>query len=186
MLGTHRRCSIIVTTSPIPPSNGKAWYRQALAYRALHQLQEAHAAAQQAAQCMPNATVLRLLQELTSNAGPLPACPLDSNVILPPLTGTYVPDSASNSNYNLLILLHGLGDNQEPFAQLARRMQLPDTACLALGGPEQVPETGGRAWFAVEWVDDDEGGSSVQVCVKTGWLKISRHVSHHASQRTIA
>jgi hypothetical protein len=33
-------------------------------------------------------------------------------------------------------------------AALAQRMQLPQTACLALSGPLVVPETGGgRAWF---------------------------------------
>ena len=34
-----------------------------------------------------------------------------------------------------------------PFAALARRLALPQTATLSLGGPLTVPETdGGRAW----------------------------------------
>ena len=55
---------------------------------------------------------------------------------------------------NVLVLLHGLGDAPAPFAALARHMALPATACLALAGPIEVPETGGgRAWF--EAFDDN-------------------------------
>ena len=35
-----------------------------------------------------------------------------------------------------------------PFAAFAQRLQLPQTATLALAGPLEVPETGGgRAWY---------------------------------------
>ncbi|KAF6264330.1 Alpha/Beta hydrolase protein [Scenedesmus sp. NREL 46B-D3] len=65
----------------------------------------------------------------------------------------YLP-SADGVNQNLLLLLHGLGDKPAAFAALARRIQLPQTACLALSGPLEVPETGGgRAWFRA--YDDD-------------------------------
>lgn len=155
-----------LATHPHPPSNGKAWYRLALAHQALQHHQAAHVAAQHAAHLMPNNTVHSLVQqlELAMPHPPthLPACPVTPALFPAPLTGTYVPD-ARGSNYNLLILLHGLGDTHVPFAQLARRMELPDTAAVALGGVEEVEETGGRAWFAVEWVDDDEGGSTIQV-----------------------
>lgn len=37
---------------------------------------------------------------------------------------------------------------QAPYVALARKLRLPATCCLALGGPLEVPETGGgRAWF---------------------------------------
>ena len=32
----------------------------------------------------------------------------------------------------------GLGDTPQPFAALARRMALPQTACIALAGPLHV------------------------------------------------
>lgn len=56
------------------------------------------------------------------------------------------PDGADS---NLLILLHGLGDNEAPFAQLGRQLArgppgggggpLPQTATLAVRGPERLP-----------------------------------------------
>ena len=50
---------------------------------------------------------------------------------------------------NLIVLLHGRGDSERPFASLARAMKLPCTAALALRGPREVPFTdGGREWFA--------------------------------------
>lgn len=85
--------------------------------------------------------------------------------LLPPLfqDSIFIP-TPHGHQYNLMILLHGLGDTQQPFADLARSMMLPDTASLACGGPCVVPETGGRSWFAVEWVDEEEGdGCSVEV-----------------------
>lgn len=46
-------------------------------------------------------------------------------------------------------------------AALAKRMALPQTACLALSGPLAVPETdGGRAWFTVF----DEDGELIKPC----------------------
>lgn len=48
-----------------------------------------------------------------------------------------------------------LQDTPKPYAALAARMALPQTATLALAGPMEVPETdGGRAWFQAfdeEW-----------------------------------
>ena len=45
-------------------------------------------------------------------------------------------------------------DTPKPYAALARRMALPQTAVLALAGPLEVPETGGgRAWLQA--FDDD-------------------------------
>ena len=50
---------------------------------------------------------------------------------------------------NLLVLLHGLGDEPEPFAKFARQMALPQTAALALRAPLPLPAgiEIGRAWF---------------------------------------
>lgn len=51
---------------------------------------------------------------------------------------------------NILILLHGLGDHHEPFATLGARFNFPETACIALRAPNQLPfsETG------FHWGDD--------------------------------
>mmetsp|Transcript_17593 Transcript_17593/g.38367 ORF Transcript_17593/g.38367 Transcript_17593/m.38367 type:complete len:487 (-) Transcript_17593:208-1668(-) len=56
---------------------------------------------------------------------------------------------------NLLFILHGVGDTPTPYAELARRMNLPDTLVVAMAGPLSIPESdGGRAWFDIfddEW-----------------------------------
>ena len=60
---------------------------------------------------------------------------------------------ASLNAYKSIPLLP-LKDTPKPYAALAKRMQLPQTASLALAGPLEVPETnGGRAWLQV--FDDD-------------------------------
>jgi hypothetical protein len=54
-------------------------------------------------------------------------------------------------------------------AALAQRMQLPQTACLALSGPLEVPETGGgRAWFNA--FNDDWELIQVGVCTLAVYL----------------
>lgn len=59
-----------------------------------------------------------------------------------------------------------------PFARLVQRMALPQTACLALGGPLAVPFAG-RAWFPAF----DEDGDLIEV------LSATRHTDcdpfHH-------
>ncbi|KAI8078910.1 Alpha/Beta hydrolase protein [Halteromyces radiatus] len=40
---------------------------------------------------------------------------------------------------NLLVLLHGLGDTLQPFATLGQKLQLPQTAILAVQAPELIP-----------------------------------------------
>lgn len=54
------------------------------------------------------------------------------------LTFSYEP-SGDGVDTNLLILLHGRGDNEQPFAKLAKSLQLPQTATLAIRGPRTVP-----------------------------------------------
>lgn len=58
----------------------------------------------------------------------------------------FVPSAGAR---NLLVLLHGLGDTPEPFAQLARKMALPQTAALALRAPIALPfGLAGSQWHA--------------------------------------
>ncbi|TDL25536.1 hypothetical protein BD410DRAFT_813314 [Rickenella mellea] len=55
-----------------------------------------------------------------------------------PTPFTYFP-SDDGTDENLLIILHGLGDTHVPFAKLGRQLKLPQTATLALQGPQQIP-----------------------------------------------
>ncbi|WIA35235.1 hypothetical protein OEZ86_003697 [Tetradesmus obliquus] len=119
----------------------KGWYRSAKALQGLGRLEAAAQAAGRALQLEPgNREVKALLQALKQQH--------DSNTSSNPASQ---PDGL---NSNLMLLLHGLGDKPAAFTALAQRMQLPQTACLALSGPLEVPETrGGRAWFRA--FDDD-------------------------------
>ncbi|KAK3280976.1 hypothetical protein CYMTET_11208, partial [Cymbomonas tetramitiformis] len=68
--------------------------------------------------------------------------------------GAIFADSPDGVNENLLLLLHGLGDKPAPYANLAKKMKLPQTATLAISGPLEIPMTdGGRAWYTA--FDDD-------------------------------
>jgi len=49
-----------------------------------------------------------------------------------------------------LLLLHGLGDSHEPFTQLGIDLQLPNTACISIRGPQILPEELSR----FHWGDD--------------------------------
>ncbi|EOR04647.1 hypothetical protein E3P92_01060 [Wallemia ichthyophaga] len=50
----------------------------------------------------------------------------------------YVP-SADGVDSNLIIYLHGLGDNISHFVNLSKKLRLPQTASLVLQGPVPVP-----------------------------------------------
>ncbi|GLE05175.1 hypothetical protein PINS_up014163 [Pythium insidiosum] len=56
-------------------------------------------------------------------------------------------DAAVVDAQNLVLLLHGRGDSCKPFAQLARTMALPQTACVALQAPEELPFGLGPTWY---------------------------------------
>jgi len=55
------------------------------------------------------------------------------------LTITIIPSPQSKLPQNILLLLHGLGDNHNPFATLARQMQLPETLAIAILAPSPLP-----------------------------------------------
>jgi predicted esterase len=66
--------------------------------------------------------------------------------IIPPSTGSPV---------NILILLHGLGDTQISFAQLGKNLNLPETACISIRGPNPIPPIfTGTDSPAFHWGDD--------------------------------
>ncbi|KAG4301203.1 hypothetical protein PCANB_002484 [Pneumocystis canis] len=64
-----------------------------------------------------------------------------------PLTGIII--SSITPITNCLILLHGLGGSHEPFAQLAKHLNLPETVCISLRGLKAVP--------LVDFCDDQAG-----------------------------
>ncbi|KAF7792941.1 hypothetical protein EIP86_004044 [Pleurotus ostreatoroseus] len=65
------------------------------------------------------------------------------NKPIPKPSGIPVPfeynASDDGTDENLLILLHGLGDTQKPFARLGKSLKLPQTATLALRAPDLIP-----------------------------------------------
>lgn len=60
----------------------------------------------------------------------------------------YTP-SPDGIDTNLLILLHGLGDTLRPFASLGQKLELPQTAIMAIQAPEPIPFMEGKCfqWF---------------------------------------
>ena len=57
------------------------------------------------------------------------------------------PEPRGTQTSNVLILLHGIGDSNVPFANLASQMKLPETACIALRAPAPLPfDLGGFHW----------------------------------------
>jgi predicted esterase len=66
--------------------------------------------------------------------------------VIPPSTGQPV---------NILILLHGLGDTNKSFTSLGKNLNLPETACLSLQGPNPIPPIfTGSDTPAFHWGDD--------------------------------
>jgi predicted esterase len=54
---------------------------------------------------------------------------------------------ASQPPTNVLILLHGLGDTNASFTKLGQQMNLPETVCIALQGPNGlIMDIGGFQW----------------------------------------
>lgn len=79
-------------------------------------------------------------------------------------TITLIYPSPPESTTSILILFHGLGDSEQPFASFARNMSLPGVLGIAVRGVAPLPEVlvpegvpGGRGWH---WGDDlrFEGG----------------------------
>ncbi|KAI4173434.1 MAG: hypothetical protein LQ343_002967 [Gyalolechia ehrenbergii] len=50
-----------------------------------------------------------------------------------------VQPPSNQAPVNVLLLLHGLGDSKESFAQLARQLSLPETTCISLQAPSPLP-----------------------------------------------
>jgi predicted esterase len=60
-------------------------------------------------------------------------------------TPSLPPPASADSN--LLLLLHGLGDDHRPYHRLAGQLRLPQTATLALRAPLELPLDCGWGWL---------------------------------------
>ncbi|KAJ3185422.1 hypothetical protein HDU87_000041 [Geranomyces variabilis] len=93
--------------------------------------------------------------------------------------------SGDGVDENLLVLFHGMGDLPANFIQFAIKMNLPQTALLALKAPLPVPFHEGTCWAPVYDYDGNEHPPSSpkmrQAVVKTRNL-----VSDFLSQRVLA
>ncbi|KIS66361.1 uncharacterized protein UMAG_10204 [Mycosarcoma maydis] len=75
--------------------------------------------------------------------------PLLASAALNKFSGYHFNPSSSGVDSNLLILLHGLGDNDSGFFNLGQNLQktLPQTAILTLQAPLKVPFLEGDHWM---------------------------------------
>ncbi|KAK3714805.1 hypothetical protein LTR37_007540 [Vermiconidia calcicola] len=69
-----------------------------------------------------------------------------------------VPPPAGDSATNVLVLLHGLGDNHESFTNLGKQMKLPETVCISIQGPQNLLGLGGFHWGDDIIFDSTSGG----------------------------
>ncbi|KAJ3142028.1 hypothetical protein HK100_003546 [Physocladia obscura] len=106
----------------------------------------------------------------TTSAGPYRKPPLLASEY-PSLEFSYA-GSADGIDQHLLILLHGLGDTHGNFMQFGKRMELPQTAVLAVGGPFRlVPDAAGSYRFDSSDVGGgSNSGGSVTGSSEDAWL----------------
>ncbi|KAK4565987.1 hypothetical protein LTR86_003836 [Recurvomyces mirabilis] len=58
----------------------------------------------------------------------------------------------------MLLLLHGLGDTQDSFVNLGKQLNLPETACVVVQGPQGLLDLGGFHWGDDIIFDSNGGG----------------------------
>lgn len=86
--------------------------------------------------------------------------PQDFSSLPPCLTTTLIPPSPPESTTSFLILFHGLGDSEIPFANFARSLNLPGVMAISVRGPSPLPpamlglDRGGGPTRHWHWGDD--------------------------------
>ena len=80
---------------------------------------------------------------------------------------------------NVLLLLHGLGDCEEPFHKLASTMNLPQTVAMSLKGPVPVLSFG-FSWFSVFDLRTAQELSSEDQ--SKGLLKVAQELASYISE----
>ncbi|KAJ3377056.1 hypothetical protein HDU84_009117 [Entophlyctis sp. JEL0112] len=68
-------------------------------------------------------------------------------------------DIKAGIDTHLLVLLHGLGDTHSNFITFGKRMQLPQTAVVSIGGPHSLLPPVVIAGFAVNDNDEEDGNA---------------------------
>lgn len=68
------------------------------------------------------------------------------------------PPPAGDAPTNVLILLHGVGDNHASFTNLGKQMNLPETVCISIQGPQGLLDLGGFHWGDDIIFDSTSGG----------------------------
>lgn len=78
----------------------------------------------------------------------------------------YTP-SADGVDTNILLLLHGLGDTLQPFHNLGNKLQLPQTAIMAIQAPEPIPFMGeSYQWYPSFNLMTGEGIIHIYIYIK--------------------
>ncbi|KAJ3153272.1 hypothetical protein HDU89_000903 [Geranomyces variabilis] len=93
--------------------------------------------------------------------------------------------SGDGVDENLLVLFHGMGDLPANFIQFAVKMNLPQTALLALKAPFPVPFHEGTCWAPVYDYDGNEHPPSSPI-MRQAVVKTRNLVSDFLSQRVLA
>ncbi|RDL38660.1 uncharacterized protein BP5553_03000 [Venustampulla echinocandica] len=102
---------------------------------------------------------------MSTSAPTTPQLPLKSD-FPSSLTVDIIPPP-SGSPVNVLLLLHGLGDTNKPFAQLGKNLNLPETVAISIQGLNPIPPIfTGSDTPAFHWGDDvlvDEGRGEIEL-----------------------
>ena len=97
----------------------------------------------------------------------------------PNITLSITPPPNSQEAVNVLILLHGLGDTNASFTDLAKQLCLPNTVCIAVQAPTPVPfDLGGFHW-GDDIIFDQRTG---QMEYDTGFTKSMKMVGDEVRQ----
>ncbi|KAI4185817.1 MAG: hypothetical protein LQ346_005813 [Caloplaca aetnensis] len=100
----------------------------------------------------------------------------------PHLQLSIVPPPASQSPVNVLLLLHGLGDTEDSFTQLARQLALPETVCICVQAPSPLPfDLGGFHWGDDITFDQSKGTMDYD----TGFEKSSRVIKEDIIEKVL-
>ncbi|KAL8847552.1 MAG: hypothetical protein Q9221_007411 [Calogaya cf. arnoldii] len=85
-----------------------------------------------------------------------------------------VPPPSGQSSVNILLLLHGLGDTNTSFTNLAKQVSLPETTCISIQAPSPLPfDLGGYHWGDDITFDPSQGTMDYD----TGFSKSCRMLS---------
>ncbi|KAF2422179.1 phospholipase/Carboxylesterase superfamily protein [Tothia fuscella] len=98
------------------------------------------------------------------------------------VTVAIIPAPKSQKPVNILILLHGLGDTHTPFATFGTKLQLPETACISLRAPADMPfDLGGFHWGDNIMFDQN----TEEMEIDTGFKKSTKLVLEDVVRKTL-